>query len=300
MKMKIFSGLALVAMMGLSVSCKKDNSDAMPATESGNSERTQAPAAALCATKYLNLVVDPSTGGSFLYKIENSPSNPVVVVDPINGSLGNNQIGSVTRMTGLSYDPVSGVCFGVTGNAGSNPNSIVKFALSDPNVVSIAGILSTSPLNLSDIEKNPFNGRYYAINRATNRLAVIDLATLTSTDLPGALPVQMRGLAMDPGGKIYLLRTVGASGNIYVANPGTGGIILGPCAYPGAISPGVFFNNAEAGLHFDDVCTNRLVTGNAAGNNFQLTDGLPTCLGGPLYTALPNSIKPTVDFARLN
>jgi hypothetical protein len=58
--------------------------------------------------------------------------------------------------------------------------------------------------------------------------------------------------------------------------------------------------NAKMGLHFDDICTNLLATGNFSGNAFQLTDGYPACLGTPSYTAAPDVINPAVDFSRLN
>lgn len=281
-------------------------------TAPGNTVSNAAPpsAAAACATKYLNLVIDPATGGSFLFKIDNSPSNPPVTITALNGSAGNNQIGSssiattVFKMTGLSYDPATGVCYGITGNGGSHPNSLIKFNLADPNVVSIAPLVSPGgAIDLSDIERNPFNGRYYAINRAVpanNRLVVVNVATATVTFLPLSTGQPLRGLAMDPGGKIYLMRMTGISGNVSVADPNTGGIILGPCAYGVVIAPGVLGPNAEMGLHFDDVCTNLLITGNFNGTSFRLTDALPVCLGGPVPPSIPVGIKPTVDFARLN
>jgi DNA-binding beta-propeller fold protein YncE len=220
----------------------------------------------------------------------------------INGSLGTNQIGNVSKMTGLSFDPATSTCYGITSNGGSNPNSLIKFNVGDPNVVGITPLISPfANMNLSDIERNPWNGRYYAVDRANNRLVTVNVNTGLVTYLPNVLGFSPAGLAMDCGGKIYLMRMSGATGNVYVADPNTGGVILGPCAYPGAIIPGpVIGLNTEMGLHFDCDCTFRLVTGNFSGSSYQLTDGLPACLGGPVYTALPNSIKPTVDFSRLN
>lgn len=308
---KIITGVLLVSLIAAYSSCKKEtvSEEQQASTVNTADAKAGAPGPEACGTKYLDLVVDPIGGGSFLYKIDNTPSNPPVTVTNLNGSAGNNQIGSslpattVTRMTGLSYDPTTGTCWGITGNAGSHPNSLIKFNLGDPNVVGITPLLSTGIINLSDIEKNPWNGRYYAINRANpgnNSLVIVDVNTGVVNALPLTTGLPLRGLAMDPGGKIYLMRMTGASGNVYVADPLTGGLILGPCPYGVIIAPGVLGPNTEMGLHFDDVCTNLLVTGNFAGTNIILTDALPACLGGPVPPSVPINIKPTVDFSRLN
>jgi hypothetical protein len=296
-KVSIFS-LAAVCLLG-AASCKKQTASEEAIASSSEIKNALPNAALACNTKYLDLVVDAGGGGgSFLYRIDNTPSNPPF------GNTALGQIGAVTFMTGLSYDPATGICYGITGNAGSNPNSIIRFNLATPAIVGITPLISTGgAINLTDIELNPAFGRYYAINRAAannNRIVIVDVNTGVVTFLPLTTGLPLRGLAMDPGGKIYVMRMTGTSGNVYVVDPGTGGIILGPCAYPGVISPGVLGANAEMGLHFDDVCSQRLVTGNFTGTNFQLTDGLPACLGGPLYAVIVNAIKPTVDFSRLN
>lgn len=310
---KIIAGLFIVAALGIT-SCNKEksttNDPAAPENKVTASGEAAAPAPAACSTKYLDLVIDPATGGSFVYVIYNTPSNPPVSVVNLNGSAGNNQIGSssplttVTRMTGLSFDPTTGTCWGITGAGGSHPNSLIKFNVGDPNVVSITPLISPGgAINLSDIERNPWNGRYYAINRANaanNRLVIVDVTTATVNFLPLTTGQPLRGLAMDPGGKIYLMRMTGVSGNVYVADPNTGGLILGPCPFVNPIAPGVIGANTEMGLHFDDVCTNLLVTGNFTGTSIQLNDGLPACLGGPVPVAPVVAIKPTVDFSRLN
>lgn len=297
---------AIAALNG----CKKENAEAVDQAQKTESQPGSA-AAAACGTKYLNLVVDPSTGQSLLYVVYNSPSNPPVTVVNINGSAGNNVIGSssaattVTFMTGLAFDPATSICYGITGSAGSHPQSLITFNVGDPNVVTITPLVSLSRINLSDIERNPWNGKYYAINRApaaNNRLVDVNVGTGAVTNLPSGTGVtNLRGLAMDPGGKIYVSSMVfGGNGDIYVVDPLTGATILGPCAYPGTIAPGVLAAGAEMGLHFDDVCTNLLVTGNYTGIGTLLTDGLPACLGGPAYTSISGGVKPTVDFARLN
>jgi hypothetical protein len=297
---KVFAGLMLLtAIVGYN-SCKKQNAEN---ETQAVSEIRNAPAPLACATKYLDLFLD-ALGNSYVSKIDNSPSNPPIT----NTFLG--QIGAVTLMTGLSYDPNTGICYGITGNVGSNPNSLIKFNLATPALVSIIPLISTSgAINLSDIERNPNTSTaiagYYAINRAVannNRIVKVNVSTGVVTFLPLNTGQPLRGLAMDPGGKIYVMRSnAGGLGAVSVIDPTTGGVIAGfnQCPYPGVISPGGAVN-AEMGLHFDDVCTQRLVTGNFTGTGFQLTDGMPACLGGPSYTAAPGTIKPTVDFSRLN
>lgn len=294
----MFAGIVALSIIAGYSSCKKQNSETDSARVTGDREIPMA--AAACGTKYLNLVIDAGAGGaSHLFKVENSPSNPPVTYSYIG------QIGAVTFMTGISYDPVSGNGYGVTGNTGSNPNSLVKFDINVPSSVSIAPLSATFPINLSDIERNPANGLFYAINRAVannNRLVTVDINTGVVTQLPLSTGQPLRGLAMDPGGKIYVMRTTaGGNARVSVIDPTTGAVIppYNQCPYPGIVSPGGIAN-AEIGLHFDDVCVQKLVTGNFTGTGFQLTDGYPACLGPASYTALPNSLKPTVDFSRLN
>jgi hypothetical protein len=312
--------IALTLTLGAVViysSCTKQkeigNDPASSPAQSENNVSNAAPpppAPAACATKYLDLAIDPATGRGLLYRIVNSPSNAPVTITAINGSAGNNIIGSslpattVLKMTGLSYDPATGICYGITGNGGSHPNSLIRFNIADPNVVGITPLISGGgAIDLSDIERNPATGRYYAINRAVaanNRIVIVDVFTANVFFLPLTTGLPLRGLAVDPGGKLYLMRMTGTSGNVYVADPATGGIILGPCPYGVVIAPGFIGAGAEMGLHFDDVCTNLLITGNFNGTSFRLTDALPACLGGPVPASLPVAIRPTVDFARLN
>lgn len=303
---KILAAACIVA--AIATGCKKEqHNDAGTVNDAVAASPSPAP----CATKYLNLVVDPGTGQSLLYVVYNTPGNPPVSVVNINGSAGNNVIGSssllttVTFMTGLAFDPATSTCYGITGSTGSHPQSLITFNVGDPNVVTITPLSSANRINLSDIERNPFTGRYNAINRApvfNNRIVEVNVFTGLVTPLPSSTGLtSLRGLAMDPGGKIYVSNMVaGGNGDIYVIDPFTGGVILGPCAYPGTIAPGVLGSGAEMGLHFDDVCSNLLVTGNYTGTGTLLTDGLPACLGGPVYNSIPSGVKPTVDFARLN
>jgi hypothetical protein len=295
---KMIAGFMLLSAIVVYNSCKKQTNGMGSPSLHENSDIGNAAAPLACGTRYLNLFLDPA-GRSFVSRIDNTPSNPLVV----NTFIG--QIGTVTFMTGLSYDPLTNICYGITGNTGSNPNSVISFNLATPALVSIIPLFSPGgAINLSDIERNPGLGGYYAINRAVatnSRIVTVNVTSGLVTFLPLSTGQVLRGLAMDPGGKIYVMRTnAGGTGTVSVIDPFTGGVILPtPCPYTGIITPGGVAN-AEMGLHYDDVCTRLLVTGNFTGTSFQLTDGLPTCLGGSFYTALPGSIRPTVDFSRLN
>jgi hypothetical protein len=268
---------------------------------------------AACGTKYLDLVIDNS-GLSYMFVTYNTPSNGPASTATINGSAGNAVIGftshppGIQKMTGLAYDPVGAVAWGITGTGGNYPNSLIKIDLNDVNNVGVYPILSNCAiaLDLSDLERNPLNGNLYAINRsaaaASNRIVTLTpgnpgVVNCLSATIPTA--IQFRGLAVDCGGKIYAMRMSGANGRVYVIDPGTGGIIGGPFTYAGPIAPGAPAGNTEMGMHVDCDCTRNIVTGNFGGTSIILTDGLPSGLGGPTYSSAA-VIKPTVDFARLN
>jgi hypothetical protein len=289
--------------------CKKTPA---PVSETKTASTTVEPtpgAALACQPGYYNLALD-NIGQGYIYKISGSPSAGPYSISPVIGSAGNNIVGSSTvpttvlKLTGLSYDPVSGVAYGITGNAGTHPNSIVKFAIGDPNVVSIAPLVSACgiALNLSDIERDPTTGRFYAINRSaaafSNRVVVINLATLTVNCLANPINLGaeiMRGLTFDCNGRLYVLAASGNTGKLLDVNK-VSGLITASFAYPGVITPGGV-GAPEMGLHFDCNCIGRFITGSFVGAPL-LTDGLPAGLGGPLYASLVGAIKPTVDFAK--
>lgn len=305
---KIIAGVIIVsAVIGYSSCQKQTSSEEKQALTVKQADAKTGRTA--CISNYLQLAIDPLTGGSYIYAVTNSPSNGPISVINVNGSAGNNRIGSsnpltaVTMMTGLSYDPFSDSCYGITGSAGSHPHSLVRFKLTDVNVVNITPLFTLGTVfDLSDIERDPFmHNTYYAINRAVagnNRIATVDVTTGQVTTLPSATGLNFQGLAVDTHGKLYLMSMTGTSGDVYVADPGSGAIILGPCPYGVVIAPGALGPDAEMGLHFEDACTNLLVTGNYTGKTRILTDALPVCLGGPVPPSVPLNIKPTVDFAK--
>jgi len=126
-----------------------------------------------------------ATGESYLNLITQACNygGPAITVTAINGSLGNNQIGSLytppTYLTGLSFDESSGKFYATNGT-----DQLIKFYLSDVNDASYApttltNLTGDTYLELYDIERDPQSGYYYAINRHpnspyTSRLVVID------------------------------------------------------------------------------------------------------------------------------
>jgi hypothetical protein len=264
--------------------------------------------AAPCTPGYYNLAWD-GAGRGLIYKISGSPSTGAPIVTPIIGSAGNNIVGSslaattVFKMTGLAYDPATGVAWGVTGNGGSHPNSLIKFALANPNVVSIIPLVNACGivLDVSDIERDPATGRYYAINRGlanpNNRVVVIDVNTAVVNCLPNFLNtgLTLRGLTFNCNAQLYVLYAINTGGRVLEISKVTG-LMINAYSYPGIITPGGV-GAPEMGLHFDCFCIGRFITGSLQGGPL-LTDGLPFGLGGPLYASLPGVIKPTVDFAK--
>jgi len=291
--------------------CRKAAEEVAANAVSTPALHTEKAAAAPCLPTYYNLALDP-TGKSIIYKVTGSPSAGPVTVTAINGSAGNNIIGSATiaggvlKMTGLSIDPSIGLCWGVTGTGGNFPNSLIKFYLSDVNIVGITPLSSTCGISLevSDIERDPATGQYYALNWSASpnsRVVTVTAPGGVVSCLPNVLGagVQPRGLTFGCNAQLYVMHMSGTGGKILDVNKATG-LITATYAYPGVISPGAPAGSApEMGLHYDCSCIGKFITGNFSPSTALLhTDGLPAGLGGPLYASLFGTLKPTVDFAK--
>lgn len=305
----VFTGLVC-----LFVSCKKAATDTAAVTAGTTVTDAAAKAispapAPLCSPGYYNLALDPVTGNSLVYKISGSPSAGPVAVVPIIGSLGDNvvRVGGVpvTKMTGLAVDPASGTAWGITSSGGSFPNHQIKFLIGNPNVATAIPIAPgcVGTLNLSDLERDPASGNYYAINSsagvpADNRIVrFITGGAPTVVCLPNPVPLgtNLRGLTFDCGGTLFVAEMLGPNARIYKADKVTG-LLFTNCLYSGPVSPGGV-GAPEMGLHFDCACINKYITGDF--RNQLLTDGGAPCLyAGAYAAALPGTIKPTVDFAR--
>lgn len=298
----VFTGLVL-----LFSSCQK-NETAAPDTQNNVVVAAgKAAPAALCTPGYYNLALAPGTGNSLIYKVSGSPSAGPLAVVPIIGSLGDNvvRVGgvAVTKMSGLAYDPLSGVAWGVT-NGGNFPNRQIKFAIGDPNVATAIPIAPgcVSVLNLSDLERDPSTGNYYAINSsagvaANNRIVrfiVGGAPTVVCLPNPVPLGTNLRGLTFDCNGTLFVSEMLGPNGRIYKADKATG-LLFTNCFYSGVISPGGV-GAPEMGLHFDCGCINKFITGDLL--NGLLTDGGTPCHYPAPYANIPGALRPTVDFAK--
>jgi hypothetical protein len=292
--------------------CQKANEKNIPTTENVNKATPDdvGTPAAPCLPSYFNLAQSP-TGQALLYKVNGTPSVGPITVTPINGSLGNNIIGSATiaggvlKMTGLSFDPASGVFWGVTGSGGNVPFRLIKFSITNPNVVTLINLTGgCGILEISDIERDPVFGNYYAlINNGSpnNRVVKVAVPSGVVTCLPNPLGagVNPRGLTFGCNGQLYVMHVTSPNGKILEVSTATG-LIINSYSYPGAITPGNPLGSApEMGLHFDCNCISQFITGSFSPSTGILhTDGLPTGLGGPLYGSLLGTLKPTLDFAR--
>lgn len=263
-----------------------------------------------CQPIMYNLAVDSASGFSFIYKVTGSPGAGPVSVAPYVVS-GTNQLkdcsgNPILRASGLAYDPTTGVFWGVTGAAGSTPNAILKFI--DPNCVTVVPV--TNPcgliLDLSDVERDPATGIFYAINRGTganNTIVKFDYSTLPSINcLSKPLPTGFnpQGLTFDCNARLFVMATFfGTSGKIVFVDKTTGGTGA-TYIYPGAIASSAAVANPEIGLHFDCGCIGRFITGsfNPIATGSLMTDGMPSGLGPVVYNSALGALKPTVDFAR--
>ncbi|WP_276484194.1 hypothetical protein [Paraflavitalea pollutisoli] len=300
-----------VAALYAVAACKKqatDNPEGGPLPIPTNATAAAAPA---CAPVIFNLAVDPATGFSYLYKVVGSPSAGPISVTPINGSMATNQLrlcgGTPVKFaSGLSFDPASNTWWGTTGAAGTPANHILKFT--DPNCITAIPALNTCGLllDLSDIERDPTSGLYYALNRGTaspnNRVVRIGIPGANVICLPNPLSPSLfvRGLTVHVNGKLYVMAVNGTSGRLLDVNK-VSGLVTATYSYPGAITPSPGVNIPEMGLHHDSICVNRFITGNYDPIALPplYTDGIPAGLpGGPVYSAVSGALKPTVDWAR--
>lgn len=316
---KFFFYLPLLLEAGLFFSsCQKQNQpssvNALQATPQNND------ASAPCVSVYYQLVVDGNSGISLLFKATGSPSTGGVILTPINGSFGDNIIRAtgtstpVTFVSGIAINPANGTVFATTSPNSNFPSRLLRFPLTNPSVATNVPMVSSCglTLNVSDIEYNLVNGRYYAINRDTNtatsglnnRIVMINpnlpnnVICLTNT-IP--VTVQLRGLTFNCSGQGYVMQMTGSNGKLWRFNLVNGNIGSPTCAYTGVIAPGAFPGTfPEMGLHFDCACSGLFITGNNYpwAGPFLSTDGMPPCIGTTSYASSSIGIKPTVDFAR--
>lgn len=298
-------------------SCEKQNSK-MPTVVSTAASVEKNSKGVLCSPVYYHLMVDPVTGNSYLFKTSGSPSTPPVIPSAFPGACGDNVIretssgacSPITYVTGIASDPGGTVIWATTGPASNYPNSLLKIPITNVNNAAIIPLIPSCGivLNVSDIEYNKVNNRYYAINRgnAVVNNRIVEILTAPGVNvicLAATVPVnrQLRGLTFGCNGQGYVMQVNGPNGKIWSFSPATGATGLPACPY-GIVAPGAAAGTfPEMGLHFDcSSCLNKFITGNyqpIAGIPL-LTDGMPACIGPASYNSLSGVIKPTVDFAR--
>jgi hypothetical protein len=174
-----------------------------------------------------------------------NPANGAVVQDI--GAL-NDLSGLNYGITGLAFNPFTGVLYGSTGN--NNPATAAQLVAIDPLTarVTVIGAFNAgnagNPATMSDIGFDPRNGslygigsiggpQLYSINPLTGKATVIGNTGLTSTT--GG------GLAISSGGTFFGTPTAARFGTY---NPVTG-------AYANITSPVLPIGGAYAALDFD-------------------------------------------------
>jgi hypothetical protein len=132
-----------------------------------------------------------------LYILNPVDGSVITDVGPLNDSDGNNY-----GLTGLRYDPNTGLLFGITGSSFTAPNSLVLVDPSNAHVSYIGGPFSS---RLSDIAIDPFTYIMYAVSGSSQYFYTVDKRTGTdtrigNTNLP---PKRGGGLAADATGVLY-------------------------------------------------------------------------------------------------
>ena len=133
-----------------------------------------------------------------LYILDPVDGSVIADVGPLNDSQGNNY-----GLTGLRYDPSTGLLFGITiGSSPTAPNALVVVNPSNARVTYLGGSLGT---RLSDIAIDPFTFIMYGVSGSTKYFYTVDkrsgVATrIGNTNLP---PKRGGGLAADAIGVLY-------------------------------------------------------------------------------------------------
>ena len=132
-----------------------------------------------------------------LYILNPVDGSVITDVGPLNDSNGNNY-----ALTGLRYDPASGLLYGITGSSPTAPNSLVLVNPSNARVTYIGGPFSS---RLSDIAIDPLTSIMYAVSGSSKYFYTVDKRTgidtrIGNTNLP---PKSGGGLAADATGVLY-------------------------------------------------------------------------------------------------
>lgn len=203
----------------------------------------------------------------------------------------------ITTMTGITKVQGS-TLYGVTGMNSNFPNSLFKINAANGNATFVALTVSgmtTTAIALQDIERNPTNGRYYAIKEGTNQIwasnNAINWFLLAVT--PSAVP--LNGLTFR-NNQLWVIAGGGAGlcglnvGNMYSYT--LAGALTGSTSY-NAANP--TWTNKELGLTFYNpggCVPKNFVVGSAMNI---LSNNMNLCPMAPVFIS---QIKPTYDFAK--
>jgi hypothetical protein len=143
-----------------------------------------------------------------------NPANGSMITDvgPLNDSRGRNY-----GLTGLRYDPSSGLLYGITGSSMTAPNSLVIVDPSNARVTYVGGPFES---RLSDIAIDPFSYIMYAVSGSSKYFYTVDKLSgvalrIGDTILP---PKRGGGLAANSRGALYGTN----DGSLYTYNKITG------------------------------------------------------------------------------
>jgi hypothetical protein len=306
---KYFAVLVLIAAM---LSCQKEK-DQPELSDYNSTTATLANAAAVCTNSQYALSLDAIGRGRF-FRVTASPSAGTATYTAVNGPCGNNIINgsSITQIlkpTGLALANGGITALVTTGINGLAPNRLYTFPVINPCSPTSIPLIAPAGLNLniSDLERNPSNGNYYAINTelsGANEVVQVNVGTGAVTRLTtGSLgALQLKGLTFrcDPANpNAFVYQDNGPTGNIYEIDIVAGSIVSGPLVYGGPVNPN---GMVDMGLTIDCICTDYFMTCSGTPGMVSpfptFTAGMPIAFGGAYAASSTSTLKPTVDFGK--
>lgn len=180
-------------------------------------------------------------GASSLYTV-----NPITGAATLVGATG------MSHMTGLDFDPTTGVLYGVVDSGFTGTPQLVTVNTST-GAATVVGALGGS-FAIPDISFDP-SGQLYAWGDSPDTLFTINKATGVATDVgnPNGLGTAATGLAFSSSGTLYMK----SSSDLFTINPATGADLTGPVTLTG---PG---DSPKNSLTFDwNTGTLYTITGN--------------------------------------
>jgi hypothetical protein len=132
-----------------------------------------------------------------LYILDPADGSVITDIGPLNDSDGNNY-----GLTGLRYDPSSGILYGITGSSLTAPNSLVVVNPANARVSYVGGPFES---RLSDIAVDPLTFILYAVSGSSKYFYIVDKLTglTTRTGNTELNPQRGGGLAANSRGVLY-------------------------------------------------------------------------------------------------